>query len=66
MLRLSCKLGKLAAVPRDRAAPNENKRDDHVEAADFARLLTKFHDLDVRDLIEFNMPQAGGSARSCG
>jgi integrase len=53
MLRLSCKLGKLAAVPVIELLPNENKRDDHVEAADFARLLTKFHDLDVRDLIEF-------------
>jgi integrase len=53
MLRLSCKLGKLAAVPVIELLPNENKRDDYVEAADFARLLTKFHDLDVLDLVEF-------------
>jgi integrase len=53
MLRLSCKLGKLGAAPVIELLPNENKRDDYVEAADFARLLTKFHDLDVRDLVEF-------------
>ena len=53
MLRLSFKLGKLAAVPVIELLPNENKRDDYVEAADFARLLTKFHDVDVRDLVEF-------------
>ena len=53
MLRLSCKLGTLGAAPVIELLPNENKRDDYVEAADFARLLTKFHDLDVRDLLEF-------------
>ena len=53
MFRLSCKLGKLAAAPVIELLPNENKRDDYVEAADFARLLTKFHDVDVRDLVEF-------------
>jgi len=49
MLRISCKLGKLAAAPIIELLPNENKRDDYVEATDFARLLTKFHDFDVRN-----------------
>lgn len=53
MLRLSCKLGKLSTAPIIELLPGENKRDDHVEAADFARLLTKFDDEDVRDLVEF-------------
>jgi integrase len=53
MLRLSCKLGKLAAAPIIELLPNENRRDDYVEATDFAQLLTKFHDADVRDLVEF-------------
>ena len=53
MLRISCKLGKLAAAPMIELLPNENKRDDHVEATDFVRLLIKFNDLDVRDLVEF-------------
>jgi site-specific recombinase XerD len=33
--------------------PNENKRDGTVEVGDFNRLLTKFDDIDVRDLVEF-------------
>jgi hypothetical protein len=53
MLRISCTLGKLVAAPVIEFLPNENKRDDYVEATDFARLLTKFHDPDVGDLVEF-------------
>jgi len=31
----------------------ENKKDGHVEPGDFNRLLSKFDDSDVRDLVEF-------------
>ena len=33
--------------------PNENKRDGTVEVGDFNRLVTKFDDIDVCDLVEF-------------
>jgi len=53
MLRISCKLGKISAVPIIELLPNENRRDNYVEPADFNRLLTKFDDRDVVDLVEF-------------
>jgi integrase len=53
MLRLSCKLNKLSAMPVIELLPNENKRDGTVEVGDFNRFLTKFDDADVRDLVEF-------------
>jgi site-specific recombinase XerD len=53
MFRLSCKHNKLAQAPMIELLDGENKRDDCVEAGDFNRLLTKFDDVDVRDLVEF-------------
>lgn len=53
MLRLACKKGRLTAAPVIELLPGENKRDGTVEVGDFNRLLTKFDDLDVRDLVEF-------------
>jgi site-specific recombinase XerD len=53
MLRLSCKKGRLATMPMIELLPGENKRDGTVEVGDFNRLLTKFDDPDVRDLVEF-------------
>jgi site-specific recombinase XerD len=53
MLRLACKLRKISMTPVIELLPNENKRDGTVEVGDFNRLLTKFDDIDVRDLVEF-------------
>lgn len=53
MLRISCKLAKISAAPLIELLPNENRRDNYVEPADFNRLLTKFEDRNVADLVEF-------------
>jgi integrase len=53
MFKLSCKLNKLAAAPMIELLPNENQRDDFVEAEDLNKLLTKINGEDVRDLVEF-------------
>jgi integrase len=52
-LFIGYELGKLPAAPIIELLPGENHREDYVEAGDFARLLTKFDDTDVRDLVEF-------------
>jgi site-specific recombinase XerD len=53
MFRLACKLKKLGQMPMIELLQGENKKDGHVEPGDFNRLLEKFDDLDVRDLVEF-------------
>jgi Phage integrase family len=51
--RSAHKKGRLTAVPVIELLPGENKRDGTVEVGDFNRLLPKFDDPDVRDLVEF-------------
>jgi len=53
MFRLACKFKKLGEMPMIELLEGENKKDGHVEPGDFNRLLSKFDDSDVRDLVEF-------------
>lgn len=53
MLRLGVKHRKIAAMPIVELLKGENRRQGFIDPGDFAVLLEKFTDTDVRDLVEF-------------